>query len=296
MHNTPLLVTGVGGHLGRLVAERLLDNDQGRPLVGTSRNPERLQGLARSGLQLRRADFDIPDELPHAFSKVRRLLLVSTAAANAGPHRVRQHTDAIRAAWQAGVDHIGYTSFLDADTSPLRGLAADHAYTETILAQGSAGFSILRHALYMEMLLTSLPPAIATGRLLSSNIRAGVAYVVRADCARADAAALEDGFVGRRTLNITGPEAISAIELVEQVNEVLGVRIECIQARRAEVQAHLVACGISMPMAQLLAAMDEGLGQGAMARVSDEFEQLTQSRPTSVASFLKEHREVLMAP
>ncbi len=295
MHHFPLLLTGVGGHLGQLVAERLIDADPTAPLAGTSRHPERLDSLILRGMSLRRADFDDPNSLSSAFAGARRMLLISTGAANAGPRRVRQHTEAIQAAWRAGIGHIAYTSFLEADASPLRALAEDHARTEHVLAQGQAGFTILRHALYMEMLLTTLPPAIASGRLLSSNARAGVAYIARDDCASADAAALRDGFEGRRTLHITGGQAVTTAELVRQVNETLGTRIVHVEASRQEVAAHLVACGMPPPMAQLLAAMDEGLGQGAMARVSDDFEQLTRSRPTGIEAFLRRHRDVLVA-
>ncbi|WP_431257827.1 NAD(P)H-binding protein [Roseateles chitinivorans] len=295
MHTSHLLVTGVGGHLGRLVAEQLIDAGATVPVVGTSRSPERLATLIRRGLTLRRADFDEPDALPAAFADAERMLLISTAAANAGPRRVRQHTQAIRAALQAGVRHIAYTSFLDADSTPLQALAADHASTEAELTQGPVGHSILRHAFYMEMLLTTLPPAIASGRLLSSNTRAGVAYVARADCASADAAALRDGFDGRRTLDITGGQAVSAAGLVRQLNDTLGTDIVAVDASRQDVAAHLAACGLPPPMAQMLAAIDEGLGRGAMARVSEDLERLTGARPTTVEAFLRDHRASLLA-
>ena len=295
MHSTPLLLTGVGGHLGQLVAERLLDADVKSPIVATTRNPGRLDALSRRGLILRRADFDTPDDLPAAFAGCQRMLLISTAAANAGPPRIRQHTHAIHAAWQAGLRHIAYTSFLDADSTPLQALAADHLQTEHLLAQGRTGFTILRHAFYMEMLLTTLPPAIRSGRLLSSNRHAGVAYVARADCASADAAALTSDFDGRRSLNITGGEAVTTAELVQLANAVLGTSIVHVEATRHEVASHLIACGMPPPMAHLLAAMDEGLGQGAMARVSDDFEQLTRARPIGVETFLRAHLAALLA-
>ncbi len=295
MHTSHLLVTGVSGHLGRLVADHLLNASVTTPVIGTTRAPERIGALTRRGLTVRRADFDVPEELPTAFAGAERMLLISTSADNAGDRRVRQHTLAIRAAWKAGVRHLAYTSFLDADTTALRAVAADHLRTEAELAQGPTGLSILRHAFYMEMLLTTLPPAIASGRLLSSNTQAGVAYVARADCALADAAALRDGFNGRRTLDITGPQAVTPAELVRQVNETLGTRIVAVNASRKEVESHWVACGMPPPMAQMLAAIDEGLGREAMARVSNDFERLTGAQPTCIGAFLREHRAALLA-
>lgn len=289
-----MLVTGVGGQLGRLVADELLRDNARASLIGTSRTPERLGDLAQRGLQLRRADFDEPEGLAAAFEGAGRLLLISTGAANAGPRRVAQHRAALRACSLAGVRHVAYTSFLEADTSPLQGMAADHAATEAMLGEGGIGFTVLRHALYMEMLLATLPSAIASGRLLSTSGRAGVAYVARADCAIADAAALRDGFEGGRRLDITGPTALTSAELVERVNAVLGTRIAHVDASRAELEAHFVAGGMQPAMARMLAGIDEGLGRGAMARRSDDFEALTGQPGRNVDAFLREHRDTLM--
>lgn len=290
-----LLLTGVGGQLGRRVADHLLRDRADVPVIGTSRTPQRLGDLARRGLQLRHADFDEPGGLVAAFEGAGRLLLISTAAANAGPRRVAQHRAALHACAQAGVRHVAYTSFLDADTSPLTALAADHAATEALLEQGSTGFTVLRHAFYMEMLLSTLPAAIASGRLLSASGQAGAAYVTRADCAIADAAALRDGFDGRRRLDITGPSALTSAQLVERVNAVLGTAIVHVDATRAELEAHFTAGGMPPAMARLLSVIDEGLGQGAMARRSDDFEALCGRRACDVDAFLRLHRDALMA-
>ena len=74
-----------------------------------------------------------------------------------------------------------------------------------------------------------------------------------------------------------------------------GTSIVHVEATRHEVASHLIACGMPPPMAHLLAAMDEGLGQGAMARVSDDFEQLTRARPIGVETFLRAHLAALLA-
>lgn len=289
-----LLLTGVAGQLGRRVADQLLRDSDGARIIGTSRTPQRLDHLARRGLQLRRADFDEPEGLAAAFEGADRLLLISTGAANAGPRRVAQHRAALHACAQAGVRHVAYTSFLDADRSPLAVLAADHAATEAMLEQGRTGFTVLRHAFYMEMLLATLPVAIASGRLLSAGGSAGVAYVTRADCAIADAAALCDGFEGRRWLDITGPCALTPADLVERVNAVLGTAVVHVDASLAALEAHYVAGGLQPAMARMLAVVDEGLGKGAMARHSDDFEALTGRRACGVDEFLRLHRDTLM--
>ena len=78
MSSSPtFLVTGAGGHLGRLVVERLLAAKAGK-VIAASRDPAKLADLAAKGAETRRADFDDPASLDAAFKGVDRLLIIST--------------------------------------------------------------------------------------------------------------------------------------------------------------------------------------------------------------------------
>ena len=66
-------------------------------------------------------------------------------------------------------------------------LAGDHIATEKSLAQSGLGHTILRNNLYTDLLLMSLPQAVAQGKLFAAGGTGGAAYVTREDCARAAA-------------------------------------------------------------------------------------------------------------
>src|SRR5690349_5506895 len=106
---TTYLVTGAGGHLGRLAAETPLDAKAGKVIAAT-RDPTKFNALATRGAEVRRADFDDPGSLSRAFAGVDRLLLVSTDALDKPGRRLAQHRNAIAAAGKAGVKYIVYTS------------------------------------------------------------------------------------------------------------------------------------------------------------------------------------------
>jgi NAD(P)H dehydrogenase (quinone) len=148
----------------------------------------------------------------------------------------------------------------------------------------------------MELVLDMLPPAIAGGRLVSSAGEGRIAYVTREDCARAAAAALVSDFQGSRTLDITGPDAVSAEELVRIANDVLGTSISFVPVTAEEFLHGLAAAGVPEVMARVFTNIDHGVSLGAMDLVSDDFRTLTGAEPTSVADFLKAHRDVLLAP
>ena len=292
MTSSHLTVSGVSGHLGRLAAEHLLDLHT--PLLrGSTRTPANAASLAARGLDVRAADFDDPASLDTAWAGTDRLLLVSTGAEHAGPRRVRQHLAALDAARRAGVGHVVYTSLQRADDSPLHALVADHRATEAALRDGPIRHTVLRHAFYLEMLLTTLPPAIASGRFVTAAADGGVAYVARADCARAAAEALRPSDRPSCTLDITGPAAVGVDELVAVANAVLGTAIRVERVTPEAMRDRLAASGVPAGLAAVLADIDRGVATGAMARVSGDAEALTGVKPMDARTFLEAHRERL---
>lgn len=288
-----LVVTGVSGHYGRAAANHLL----GAPalhLTGTTRTPSHVQDLAEQGLDVRHADFDEPDGLVNAFQGAQRLLLTSTGAEHAGPRRVRQHRHAIDAARAAGVAHIVYTSFLAGSDSPLAAMAGDHVATEQALHASGMRHTVLRHAFYMEMLLPAVRQALASGVIRTLDAEAGVAYVARDDCALAGSHALRTCH-GNGVFDVTGPEAITPTPLARMVQACLGVEVKVVELSPDKLLASLLADGVGEPMAKLMVYLERGMAQGAMQSVSQDFRQLTGRQARGVESFLKQHRDRLLA-
>src|SRR5215471_19170757 len=104
-----LLVTGASGHMGRRVLELLLESHTG-PIVAATRTPDKLAEFSQRGVIVRHADFENAASLATAFAGVDRLLLISTDALDQSGRRLNQHRAAVKAAEEAGVQHIIYTS------------------------------------------------------------------------------------------------------------------------------------------------------------------------------------------
>jgi len=259
MQTKTIAVSGASGKLGRMVLHELAGLADG-PVVALSRTPE---PFGPSG---RYADFDRPESLAAAFAGVTRLVLISTDALG-GDRRVRQHGNAIEAARLAGVRHVVYTSILNATTSPLSSVVADHAETERLLAASGIGYSVLRNAFYDDLALQIVGRAVQ-GAFRHAAGEGGVAYVRRADCALAAATAAAGSFDGRRVLDITGPEVVDMPRLAA----LAGLR--AVAVGTVELVERLTAGGVPVPMAQVLAMIDEGIGRGAMAPASGDFESL----------------------
>lgn len=291
MQSTSLLVTGVSGHLGHRTATTLLHTAP-LPLIGTTRTPARVADLS-PGMTIRAADFSQPDGLPAAFAGAARMLLTSLPAETAGPRRVAQHRHAIHAARQAGVAHIVYTSFLATPNGPLAALAADHVETEATL-RATGGATALRNAWYAEMLLTTLPRAMATGVLRTLDRHAGVAWIARDDCAVAAAAALRGEGDGRPVYRLTGPQAVTPLALVETANALLGVSIKVVELTPEAMLKALLEDGVAEPMARLRLYIEQALAKRTMAEASDDFRSLTGQPAAGIGQFLEIHRDTVL--
>ncbi|MBZ0296784.1 MAG: SDR family oxidoreductase [Anaerolineae bacterium] len=288
-----LLVTGASGHLGRRVVELLLEAQAGT-IVATTRTPEKLSDFSQRGVIVRQADFDDPESLVPAFTGVDKLLLISTDVLGIPGKRIQQHTNAVKAAEKAGVKHVVYTSIMNPGPESPIVVAHDHRETEAAMKASGMGWTMLRNNIYADMLLGSLGQAIQMGKLFSAAGDGKAAYVTREDCARAAAAALADSFMGQRALDITGPEAVSQADLAKIASEISGQEVTYIPLEVDVLVDNMVNAGLPRPLAEGLATFDTGIAQGLLGDVSNAFEELTGSKPTSVAEFLASNREALL--
>jgi len=293
MSNSFKTITGCSGQLGQKVVDHLLEQPH-HALRATTRKPEKLLHLRDIGIDVRLADFDQPATLKTAFEGTQRLLLISTDQTNIGKKRISQHRNAIAAAEMAGVKHTIYTSLLKADNSPLGVVAEDHAETESILKDSRMGFSILRNAFYMEMLLLILPSAIASGELVSGAGDGRIAYISRNDCAHAAACALLANDTDHHCLNMTGRQALGFEDIVAITNKTFGTNIIFKPLSQPALIQHMTNRGVSREFAGVLAHIDNAISQDAMNLVSDDFQGLTGRQPIGVDTFLLEHYDVIM--
>ena len=159
-----LIVTGASGHLGRLVADALLERVDPAEVVLVTRHTRALRDLAERGVTVRYGDFDDRASLAEAFAGGDRALLMSTLAIG---RRAAQHRAAIEAASAAGVRQLVYTSFPNpVPDHPVGPIATEHGETEEVLRASGLEWTILRNATYAELQVT--PGAMAVGVTCSS--------------------------------------------------------------------------------------------------------------------------------
>jgi NAD(P)H dehydrogenase (quinone) len=162
-----IVVTGATGRLGRVVVEDLLTRVPADRVAAVARDPARASDLADRGVAVRHGDYDDADGLSAAFDDADVLLFVSSPDTEPGVRR-RQHLGVVRAAVQARVGRIVYTSIVNAERAP--GLFADHMVTEDAIRASGLPFTILRNTFYMDVFVNpGLRAAVDAGELRAAD-------------------------------------------------------------------------------------------------------------------------------
>jgi NAD(P)H dehydrogenase (quinone) len=257
------MITGATGHLGSLILKHALTRLPADRLAVSVRDPKKAEGL---GVEVRSGDFGGP--LADTFAGVETLLLVSVD----GPDeiRIQKHHNAVRAAVDAGVQHIVYTSVSDADTSPLD-LAKVHKATEEAIRATGIPFTFLRNGMYHENYLPHAP-----GPIVSATGDGRIASASRDDLALAAAVVLSTPGHENAVYELTGPRAWSFDELAALV----GTTHEKVSA--ADRVTGLKGFGLPDFLAELLADIEVNISRGALAEVRPDLEKLIGRAATTI--------------
>lgn len=287
-----LLVTGAGGQLGRRVVEILLEKQVG-PVIAVTRDPTRIADLAARGAEVRSGDFDKPETLVQAFAGADRLLLISTGDIFVPGRRLAQHRAAVAAAQAAGVKHILYTSVIAPMPSESI-IENDHFWTEQAIMNSGLTWTFLRHGLYTEGLLGSLPMALSSGTWATATENQGRNWVTREDCAQADAAALASGSDECRVYDITGPAPVRADQVAALASQLTGKPLQHVNITRQQLAEGLQGAGLPPTLIGAIVGFDLATARGYHLIVSPAVAELTGRAPQSVQDFLPQHRDALL--
>ncbi len=274
-----IVVTGVTGHLGRLIVESLLE--RGVPASGitaTGRSTERIADLAARGVTVKQADYADAASLDAAFAGAETLVLVSSSSFDDRPG---QHRNAVDAAQRAGVGRIVYTSIANADTSTLI-LAADHQATEAHIVASGVPYTFLRNGWYTENYTAQLPTYLAHG-VAGSAGEGRVSLASRADYAAA-AAVVATGEGHEGTAYELGGPGVTLAEIAAIAAEATGKDIGYADLPLDTFSGVLVGAGLPEPVAAIYADADRGIKAGELLVDPAPLEALIGRPATPVAA------------
>ena len=274
-----VVIAGASGNLGRLTADLVPD----ARLV--TRTPE-----AVSGADVRQGDYGDGEALKRAFEGGDRLLMISASAA--GDHDpVPLHENAIAVAREAGIGHIVFTSFANPSPDNPAFPGRPNRASEQLLRDSGLTYTILRNAIYADFRAVMASHYLRAGRW-TTNLGAGRhAFIWRADCAAAAAAALTTDGHENETYEITGPELIGVEAFDDLIEELGGSRVEVDQVDDETYDRYhqkLVASGVVPRFAEYHWTTGKGIREGHMSQLTGAFEALTGRPPRGIRDLLRQ--------
>lgn len=270
-----IIISGASGQLGgQVVAELLARGIPPRELILVSRTPEELAHYADLGAITRFGDFTQPESLATAYEGGTRILIVSlNTNGNPNPRVARERQElqrtAINAAVEAGVQHIVYTSFVDADNNPSP-IAVDHRATEQMLRDSGVFWTALRNGWYMDRLVQIAAEMVRNGQVEVDPEDGGTAWITRDDLALAAAAVLSEPGHENRVYELTGSSRVNAADVAAIASEITGDTIQVIESED----------GMSL-------SMDSGHIQ------TNDFRTVTGRDPVTVRQYLQANANAL---
>jgi len=130
-----ILVTGATGHLGGATVHELLQKVAPSDIFVLVRDPQKSEDLKAKGVNIIKGDYNDYISLVAAFKEVDKLYFVSSSDVM---NRFAQHQNVVKAAVEAGVRHIIYTSAQrksEDGTSPIALVADAHWKTDNLIKE-----------------------------------------------------------------------------------------------------------------------------------------------------------------
>lgn len=280
------LVTGATGTVGRRLVHLLRDRDV--PVTALVRDHDHAARLLGPGVRFAVGDFGDPDSLRAAMRGVDRVFL----ACGNHPHQVAWETALVDAAAAAGVGYLVKLSAWGARPgSPVEFFDA-HARIAAHLEASDIVHAVLEPAFSTANLLAASDGVRQAGGLFLPGDGARVAMIDPDDVAAAAAALLTAPGPVTGTFRLTGPRAVTFVEVAAELSERLGHPVRFVPVPDAAALEQLIGVGASEWFAANVVTQFGLLRTGSQDATTDTVQALTGARPASVGEFLTKHAGV----
>lgn len=282
-----ILVTGATGGLGKAVVENLLKTVGPATISVLVRDPAKAADLQAQGVTVKLGDYNDYASLVAAFKGVDKLFLVSS---NDIPNRVPQHTNVLNAAKEAGVQHVVYTSFqrkTEDGSSAAAFVAEAHLATEKLLKESGLTYTILKNALYLDVLPLFMGPVLDTNTIYLPAGEGKVPYASRADMGAAGAAVLAGTGHENQAYDISNDSSYSFHDIAKILSDLSGKTIQYVSPTAEEFGTALAAAGVPAGAIEMTAGFCVAIEQGEFDFPGTDLEKLLGRKPESAEQFLK---------
>src|SRR5215212_1601892 len=243
-----ILVVGATGNLGRKVVRTL--RAAGEDVRAMTRDVSKADELKSLGARPVRGDLTDPESLEFPMRGARAVVLAAHSILGRGSESSEAvddegHRALIDRAKGAGVEHIVYTSVLGASAGHPVDFWRTKARIEEHVRESGVSYTIIRSAAFMEIHAYQLiGKAVVEGKrvILMGNGKNPRNFVAAEDVAKVVVGALRIPSLRGETVDVGGPENLTAHQVVETFERVSGrkARIRHIPISAVRVMARVM--------------------------------------------------------
>lgn len=282
-----ILVTGATGQLGKATIDFLLKKTTPDRIAALARDPNKAEELKQRGIEVRIGDYRDYNSLVKAFTGVEKLLLISS---NDLVDRTSQHLNAVRAAKEAGVRHVVYTSFMRRSSGP-PGLALvmqAHIETEKALTESGLAYTFFKNGYYMDMVPDLIGRnVLQTGTIFFPAGSGKVNFILRRDIAEGLANVLTTTGHENKAYEIGSDTTYSFADIAAILSELTGKKIQYVSPPLDVYKQELAKHNVPPVFIEMLTNFGQFFADGGMDVPDPTLGTLLGRKPTAMREFLK---------
>ncbi|WP_017730889.1 SDR family oxidoreductase [Nafulsella turpanensis] len=281
-----LLITGASGNLGKSTIDFLLKHLQPEQVGAMVRNPDKAGALTSRNVPLRQADYEDYPSLQKVFEGVEKLLFISTSVT--GEERTRQHSNVVKAAHEAGIRHIYYTSIVNPSADATFGATPGHFETEKAIKETGITYTFFRNNLYLDLLPDIAGNAVESGSLYFAGGEQRAGFVLREDIAEAIAKVILRKEQESQVYTISAPQTYSFYDVAVALSKAANKPVKYIPISTDYMRKSMKDAQVPAPVIDISTNMADALQKGEFDYPDNTLRSILQREPVDVETFLKQ--------
>jgi uncharacterized protein YbjT (DUF2867 family) len=274
------LITGATGDIGSRVVERLLERGE-RPRIFV-RDMEKARMRYGDRVDVAVGDLAHIESLLAALEGVGALFLVNT-----GPELVSRDAAAARAAKAAGVKNLVKLSSMDAGQEV--GTGVWHARGEAAIRASGITFTFVQPAGFMSNALGRAASIKAEGVVRAPTGDGRIAFIHPEDIAAVAVEALTMREYERKSLAITGPEALSYGEMTAKIAAAVGKPLRFQPISEEQERHQMIESGRRPEIVDAHVSIYRAIREGRLAIVTENVDRVVRQKPISFDRWVGEN-------
>ncbi len=274
------LITGATGEVGSRVVELLLQRGE-RPRVFV-RSQEKALSQFGDGVDIFVGDLADSGSLHTALRGIDKLFLV-----NSGPEIGARDKAAAKAAVAAGVKHLVKLSSMDVE----QGLAigAWHEQGEAAIRASGIPFTLVQPSGFMSNLLAWSTSIRTEGLVCSSTGDGKRAFIHSDDIAEVAVQALTTSELYGKSLQITGPEALSFGEVTAKIGSAIGRQLTFQSISDEDARQRYSPMSGSEAETEAHVSLWRAIREGRLSAVTNTVERVVGRKPFPLDQWIAEN-------